>query len=144
MLQTTNFNQANVCALYNKGVNVCAVALDSLTSNIEKKIANYLVVPNICILSLSLSRRAGVNYTFFLLSYARAKRAVTPVNKGLLGVSFVRFFMPFLKTAKTQNIAFFSSIKSNLHSATEHQEEEIIHCFNNSSYAFVSLLNSVT
>ena len=42
MLQTTNFNQANVCALYNKGVNVCAVALDSLTSNIEKKIANYL------------------------------------------------------------------------------------------------------
>ena len=55
MLQTTNFNQANVCALYNKGVNACAVALDSLTSNIEKKIANYLVVPNICILSLSLS-----------------------------------------------------------------------------------------
>ena len=84
------------------------------------------------------------NNTFFLLAYARAKRAVTPVNKGLLGVSFVRFFMPFLKTAKTQNIAIFSSIKSNLHSATEHQEEEIIHCFNNSSYAFVSLLNSVT
>ena len=55
MLQTTNFNQANVCALYDKGVNVCAVALDSLTSNIEKKIANYLIVPNICILSLSLS-----------------------------------------------------------------------------------------
>ena len=84
------------------------------------------------------------NNTFFLLAYARAKRAVTPVNKGLLGVSFVRFFMPFLKTAKTQNIAFFSSIESNLHSATEHQEEEIIHCFNNSSYAFVPLLNSVT
>ena len=55
MLQTTNFNQANVCALYNKGVNVRAVALDSLTSKIEKKTANNLVVPNICILSLSLS-----------------------------------------------------------------------------------------
>ena len=55
MLQTMNFNQANVCALYNKGVNVCAVALDSLTSKYEKKMANYLVVPNICILSLSLS-----------------------------------------------------------------------------------------
>ena len=55
MLQTTKFNQANVCALYNKGVNARAIALDSLTSNIEKKIANYLVVPNICILSLSLS-----------------------------------------------------------------------------------------
>ena len=55
MLQTMNFNQANVCALYNKGVNVRAVVLDSLTSKNGKKIANYLVVPNICILSLSLS-----------------------------------------------------------------------------------------
>ena len=53
MLQTTKFNQANVCALYNKGVNR-TVALDSLTSQNEKKIANNLVVPNICILSLSL------------------------------------------------------------------------------------------
>ena len=54
MLQTTNFNQANVCALHNKGVSR-VVALDSLTSKNEKKIANNLVVPNICILSLSLS-----------------------------------------------------------------------------------------
>ena len=54
MLQTKNFNQANVCALYNKGVSR-VVALDSLTSKNEKKIANYLVVPNNCILSLSLS-----------------------------------------------------------------------------------------
>ena len=54
MLQTTKFNQVNVCALYNKGVNR-TVALDSLTSQKEKKIANNLVVPNICILSLSLS-----------------------------------------------------------------------------------------
>ena len=52
MLQTTKFNQANVCALYNKGVNTRAVVLDSLTSQDEKKTANYLVVPNICILSL--------------------------------------------------------------------------------------------
>ena len=51
MLQTMNFNQANVCALYNKGVSG-VVALDSLTSQIEKKAANYLVVPNNCILSL--------------------------------------------------------------------------------------------
>ena len=55
MLETTNFNPANVCALYNKGVNACAIALDSLTSKNEKKTANNLVVPNICILSLSLS-----------------------------------------------------------------------------------------
>ena len=55
MLQTMNFNPANVCALYNKGVNTRVIALDSLTSKNEKKIANNLVVPNICILSLSLS-----------------------------------------------------------------------------------------
>ena len=54
MLQTTNFNQASVCALYNKGVSR-AIALDSLTSRDEKKIVNNLVVPNNCILSLSLS-----------------------------------------------------------------------------------------
>ena len=43
------------------------------------------------------------NNTFFLLAYARAKRAVTPVNKGLLGVSFVRFFMPFCELNFKQN-----------------------------------------
>ena len=43
------------------------------------------------------------NNTFFLLAYARAKRAVTPVNKGLLGVSFVRFFMPFCELRLEQN-----------------------------------------
>ena len=100
MLQTTKFNQANVCALYNKGVNARAIALDSLTSKNEKKIANNLVVPNNCILSLSLSLslslRAGVNYTFFLLAYARAKRAVKLVNKGLLEVSFVLFLCLYL------------------------------------------------
>ena len=98
MLQTTNFNQANVCALYNKGVNARAVVLDSLTSKNEKKTANYLVVPNNCILSLSLSlsSRADVNYTFFFLAYARAKRAANPVNKGLLEVSFVLFLCPYL------------------------------------------------
>mgnify|MGYP001646423035 CR=1 FL=1 len=68
MLQTTNFNQANVCALYNKGVNARAVALDSLISKYEKKMENYLVVPDICILSLSQSRR---KLHIFLLSYAR-------------------------------------------------------------------------
>jgi len=31
------------------------------------------------------------------------KRAVTPVNKGLLGVSFVRFFMPFFELDFKQN-----------------------------------------
>ena len=90
MLQTTNFNQANVCALYNKGVNARAIALDSLTSKDEKKIANYLVVPNNFVLSLSLSEQALTTH-FFLLAYARAKRAVKLVNKGL-SVSFLCLF----------------------------------------------------
>ena len=84
----------STCALYNKGVSEAVYTQDTLTKKIEKKAANYLVVPNNCI--LSLSSRAGVNYTFFLLAYARAKRAANPVNKGLLGVSFVLFLCPYL------------------------------------------------
>ena len=87
-------------ALYNKGIGVACCTFDSLTKKDEKKMANSLVVQNICILSLSLSlslsSRAGVNYTFFLLAYARAKRAVKLVNKGLLRVSFVLFLCPHL------------------------------------------------
>ena len=73
MLQTMNFNQANVCALYNKGVNARAVVLDSLTSKSEKKTANNLVVPNICILSLSLSLVEQAQITHFFFSHTRAR-----------------------------------------------------------------------
>ena len=41
--------------LYNKGMGAVCCTFDSLTKKDEKKIANYLVVPNNCILSLSLS-----------------------------------------------------------------------------------------
>ena len=42
--------------LYNKGVNIVAsiCGLQKHEEKNEKKIAKYLVVPNICILSLSL------------------------------------------------------------------------------------------
>ena len=50
-----NINSANVCTLGNKGVNMFSAALDSLTKKDEKNIANYLVVPNNFILSLSRS-----------------------------------------------------------------------------------------
>ena len=50
-----NINSVNVCTLGNKGAGRLCAALDSLTKKDEKNIANYLVVPNICILSLSLS-----------------------------------------------------------------------------------------
>ena len=56
-----------------------------------KKSSNYLVVPN----------------------NARAKRGVSPINKGLLGVSFVRFFMPFCKLNLEQNKKEITAILNN-------------------------------
>ena len=50
-----NINSANVCTLVNKGVNMSCVALDSLMKKDRKNSANYLVVPNNFVLSLSLS-----------------------------------------------------------------------------------------
>ena len=99
MIQALNIQATTNNALYNKGVAYCVSAFESLNTErkiIEKKIANNLVVPNNCILSLSLSSRAGANNTFFLLAYARAKRTANLVNKGLLGVSFVLFLCPYL------------------------------------------------
>ena len=55
----------------------------------------------------------SVTKTFFLLAYARAKRAVTPANKGLLGVSFVRFFMPFYELDLEQNKNEMTAILNN-------------------------------
>ena len=50
-----NINSVNVCTFGNKGVgSICAV-LNSLTKKDRKNIANYLVVPNNFVLSLSLS-----------------------------------------------------------------------------------------
>ncbi len=51
-----NINSANVCTLLgNKGADTFYAALDSLMKKGEKNTANYLVVPNNFILSLSLS-----------------------------------------------------------------------------------------
>ena len=50
-----NINSADVCTLGNKGADTLCAALDSLTKKDEKNIANYLVVPNNFVLSLSLS-----------------------------------------------------------------------------------------
>nr|WP_288327837.1 hypothetical protein [uncultured Prevotella sp.] len=58
MRQTNLHISSSVCTLYNKGVNSIA-SICSLQKNEDKKegrkSAKYLVVPNICILSLSLS-----------------------------------------------------------------------------------------
>ena len=63
--------------------------------------ALYLVVSDI--LHTHTQAHLAFNHTFFLSSYARAKRAVTPVNKGLHGVSFVRFFVPICELSRKQN-----------------------------------------
>ena len=65
-----NINSATACALYNKGVDTLRAALDSLTKISRKKMENYLVVPNNCILSLSLSYSI-VNKSFLLFVRAR-------------------------------------------------------------------------
>ena len=48
-----NINSAKVCTLGNKGVNMVCAALDPLMKKDRKNIANYLVVPNNFVLSLS-------------------------------------------------------------------------------------------
>ena len=65
--------------------------------------ALYLVVSDILLTHTHTQAHLAFNHTFFLPSYARAKRGVTVVNKGLLGVSFVRFFMSFCELSKRQN-----------------------------------------
>ena len=95
-----NINSANVCTLGNKGVGLICAALDSLTKKDRKNSANYLVVPNNFVLSLSLSLvRSNLSH-FFLLSYARNACCAIPVNKGLFGVSFDRFFVSLRKRNK--------------------------------------------
>ena len=56
-MRVTNqlISTTNACALYNKGVKTLCAALDSLTKGDRKKMENYLVIPNNCVLSLSLS-----------------------------------------------------------------------------------------
>ena len=48
-----NINSVNVCILGDKGVDLICAALDSLTKKDRKNTANYLVVPNNFVLSLS-------------------------------------------------------------------------------------------
>ena len=69
--------------------------------------ALYLVVSDILLTHTHTHTHTqahlAFNHTFFLPSYARAKRGVTLVNKGLLEVSFVRFFVSICELSKRQN-----------------------------------------
>ena len=76
MIQALNIQATTNNALYNKGVAYCVSAFESLNTErkiIEKKIANNLVVPNNCILSLSLQQsRRKLHIFFFLRTRARS------------------------------------------------------------------------
>ena len=50
-----HIHNAQLYTLYNIGVDATVTGCGSLQKKIEKKLRKYLVVPNICILSLSLS-----------------------------------------------------------------------------------------
>ena len=102
----------------------------------EKKIAKYLVVPDILLTHTHTHTHThtqallAFNHTFFLPSYARAKRVVTPVNKGLHGVSFVRFFVPVCELSRKQ--------KKNVLST---DFTTIIHCNSLIIVCFLSLIS---
>ena len=117
MKLTSRYFETLLCALYNNGANAfgsiksiehLAVNTDTLLKNKKdkEKYANYLVVPNNCILSLSLSlshiyRLSLISFLIFL--YVHAMRAVqTMVNKGLHKVSFVLFVYPFVDVYERQ------------------------------------------
>ena len=68
-----NINSAMACALYNKGVKMLCAALDSLTIGDRKKMADYLVVPNNCVLSLSLSLSYSIVNKSLSLLLVRAR-----------------------------------------------------------------------
>ena len=55
MRSIKNHNITQYVALYNKGMGVVVRTFDSLAKKDEKKMVNYLVVPNNFVLSLSLS-----------------------------------------------------------------------------------------
>ena len=65
--------------------------------------ALYLVVSDILLTHTHTQAHLAFNHTFFLPSYARAKRVVTVVNKGLHEVSFVRFFVSICELSRKQN-----------------------------------------
>ncbi len=115
MKLTSRYFETLLCALYNNGANAfgsiksiehLAVNTATLLKNKKdkEKYANYLVVPNNCILSLSLSyiyRLILISFLIFL--YVYAMRAVqTMVNKGLHKVSFVLFVCPFVDVYERQ------------------------------------------
>ena len=65
--------------------------------------ALYLVVSDILLTHTHTQAHLAFNHTFFCYPTRARKRGVTVVNKGLHGVSFVRFFVPVCELSRKQN-----------------------------------------
>ena len=91
--------------------------------------ALYLVVSDILLTHTHTHTHTqallAFNHTLFLSSYARAKCVVTLVNKGLHGVSFVRFFVPICELSRKQN----KNVLSTEINVTNNCNSLIIVCF---------------
>ena len=98
-----NINSAKVCTLGNKGVDMLCAVLDSLTKKDRKNTANYLVVPNIFVLSLSLSSRAGVTTFIFFHAYAREANRVQTSKQRTFRKFPLLFFVLVSELSKEQN-----------------------------------------
>ena len=98
-----NINSANVCTLGNKGADMLCAALDSLTKKDRKNSANYLVVPNNFVLSLSLSSRAGVTTLIFFHAYAREANRVQTSKQRTFRKFPLLFFVLASELSKEQN-----------------------------------------
>ena len=59
---------------FNQGAHMFCAMMSSLAKKGRKKMENYLVVPNNCVLSLSLSHRLGLIF-LFISSHACARGA---------------------------------------------------------------------
>ena len=89
--------------------------------------ALYLVVSDILLTHTHTHTQAllAFNHTFFLPAYARAKRAVALVNKGLLGVPFVCFFVSVCELFRKQN----KDVLSTNFTAKDNCNSLVIVCF---------------
>ena len=103
-MRVTNqlISTTNACALYNKGVSRVVVpvaynankAIEVLKKENKEKMLNYLVVPNNCVLSLSLSLNSIITLSLlvvYVLTQCVARYSVS--TKGLLYLPFADFVL---------------------------------------------------
>ena len=73
--------------------------------------ALYLCVSDILLTHTHTHSHRRSDNTLNVFTYARVRRGVTPIGKGLREVPFVRFFMSFCQAVQEGNNAEYSPIK---------------------------------